>query len=139
MRVTSHQLAGNAIDHLVPAETLFLAGQLGVKHHLKQQITQLAAQLIEIALLDGIGDFVGLFQRMRHDGRVALLQIPWATVLRITQALHEVQQIVQLVTHPRPSWRLRRASITFGSWLIRVNRRLSRLRLGISMVSSIAA
>ncbi|MNJ75031.1 hypothetical protein D3C77_720580 [compost metagenome] len=53
--------------------------------------------MVEIAGLDGIGHFVGLFQRMRHDAGVVLLQVPGAAVLRVAQAGHEVQQVGELV------------------------------------------
>src|SRR5256885_17025547 len=49
---------------LFPYTTLFrsLLGHAGVKHHLKQQVTELIAQRLALATLDGVGDLVGLLE-----------------------------------------------------------------------------
>ncbi len=95
--MATDQLAGDGIDHRGELEAPFLPGQLAVVDDLEQQVPQLAGQMIEVAALDGIGHLVGLFQGMRHDARVVLLQIPRAAMLRIAQPGHEVQEIVELV------------------------------------------
>ena len=84
MRVPTQQLAGDSVDHRVELEAPFFLCQLAVIDDLKQQIAQLAWQVIEVAAFDGIGHFVGFFQGMRHDAGVILLQIPRAAMLRIT-------------------------------------------------------
>jgi len=71
----------------------FFLCQLAVIHHLEQQVAQLALQVIEVATFDGVGDFVGLFQGVRDDARVGLLDVPRAPVLRVAQAIHQVQQV----------------------------------------------
>src|SRR3546814_17156488 len=53
--------------------------------------------MLEVAACDGSGQCVGLFQRMRHDARVVLLQVPRTTMLWSTQPGHQVQEIVELV------------------------------------------
>ena len=53
--------------------------------------------MIEIAALDGIGHLVGLFEGIGHDGRVVLLEVPGAAVLRVTQTGHQVQQVIELI------------------------------------------
>ncbi|KPZ18253.1 Uncharacterized protein ALO56_05246 [Pseudomonas viridiflava] len=97
MRMTAQQLADDAIDDPVEFEAPFFASQMGIEHHLKQQVAQLALKLIEVTLFDGIGHFVGFFQRVRDDGGVGLLQIPGAAVLRIAQPGHEVQKVFKCV------------------------------------------
>jgi hypothetical protein len=97
MGVAPNQLAGDAIDHSGEFETPLLLGQLAVIHHLKQQVAQLAAQLLEIALLDGVGDLVGFFQGEWNDARVILLEVPGAAELRVAQPGHEVQKVLQFV------------------------------------------
>ncbi len=64
MGMATDQLAGDAVDHAGKFEAIFFPGQLAVVHHLKQQVAQLALQVIEVAALDGIGHFVGFFQGM---------------------------------------------------------------------------
>ncbi|MNE74476.1 hypothetical protein D3C80_1705590 [compost metagenome] len=94
MRVTADQLAGDAVDHSVEFETAFFARQLAVVNHLEQQVTEFALQVLEVAALDGVGDFVGFFEGVGDDGRVGLLEVPRAAILRVAQAGHEVEQVV---------------------------------------------
>lgn len=70
------QLAGDAVHHLVESEAILFASQLAVIDHLEQQVAQFLAQLREVPLLYGVRYFVGFFQGVRDDGRVALLEIP---------------------------------------------------------------
>ncbi|RMQ54470.1 hypothetical protein ALQ01_05585 [Pseudomonas savastanoi pv. glycinea] len=107
VRMATQQLAGNTVDDVVEFKPAFLFGQLRIEDHLKQQVTQLTLQMVEVALLDGIGHFVGFFQRMRHDAGVGLLQVPRATRLRITQPGHEVQQVLNCI-HGAPCERRQR-------------------------------
>ncbi len=97
--MTTDQLAGDAVDHPGEFEAPFFPGQLAVIHHLEQQIAQLALQVIEVAALDGVGHFVGFFEGVRDDGRVGLLDVPRATVLRIAQTVHQVEQVFKAVHH----------------------------------------
>ncbi|MCY1546171.1 hypothetical protein D9M68_821530 [compost metagenome] len=53
--------------------------------------------MLEVAALDGIGHLVGLFEGVRHDARVGLLQVPRAAMLGVAQTGHQVQQVVELV------------------------------------------
>ncbi|MNN07168.1 hypothetical protein D3C81_1199860 [compost metagenome] len=101
--MAAHQLVGNAVDHLVETEALLFAGQLRVVDDLEQQVAELLAQVGEVATLDGVGDFIGFFQGVGDDARVVLLQVPRAAMLRIAQARHQVQQVVELIHpwHPR--------------------------------------
>ena len=61
MRMTTDQLAGDAVDHTGKLKAPFFARQLAVIDNLKQQVAKLALQMIEIAALDGVGHFVGFF------------------------------------------------------------------------------
>lgn len=97
VRVATNQLAGDAIDHPGEVETPLLLRQLAVIDHLEQQIAELTRQMLEVAALDGVGDLVSLLQGVGHDGRVALLEIPRAAVLRIAQTRHQVQQVVESI------------------------------------------
>ncbi|MNR04505.1 hypothetical protein D3C85_1204710 [compost metagenome] len=93
MRMTADQLSGDAVDHAGELEAPFFPGQLAVIHHLEQQIAQLALHVIEVAALDGIGNFIGFFKGVRDDGGPGLLDVPRTTVLRVAQAVHQVQQV----------------------------------------------
>ncbi len=95
--MSTDQLAGDAVHHLVESEAILFASQLAVIDHLEQQVAQFLAQLREIPLLYGVRYFVGFFQGVRDDGRVALLEIPGAAEFGIAQARHEVEQVVESV------------------------------------------
>ena len=95
--MSTDQLAGDAVHHLVESEAILFASQLAVINHLEQQVAQFLAQLREIPLLYGVRYFVGFFQGVRDDGRVALLEIPGAAEFGIAQARHEVEQVVESV------------------------------------------
>lgn len=103
MRMAANQLAGDAIDHRIELEAPLFPRQLRVVDDLEEQVAQLFAQVVEVAALDGVGHLVGFLEGVRDDGRVALLQVPRATVLRVAQPGHEVKQVVELMHpwHPR--------------------------------------
>ncbi|KWV87284.1 hypothetical protein PFLmoz3_03132 [Pseudomonas fluorescens] len=91
----ANQLTSDAVDHAGKFEAPFFPGQLAVIHHLEQQVAQLALQMVKVAALDGVGHFIGFFQRVRDDGGVGLLDVPRAAVLRVAQAAHQVQQVFE--------------------------------------------
>ena len=64
----------------------------GVEHDLEQQVAQLVAQVGEIAAGDGVGDLVGLFERVGRDGRKVLLQVPGAAGAGRPQRRHDLEQ-----------------------------------------------
>lgn len=97
VRVAANQFAGDAINHTVEFETPFFPGQLAVIHHLKQQIAQLALQMIKVTALDGISYFIGFFKGMRDDTGVSLFDIPRTAKLRIAQPGHEVEQVLEVM------------------------------------------
>ena len=53
-----------------------LLGHLRVVDRLQQQIAQLSLQLGPVLPLDGVGDFVGLLDRVGRDGGEILLEYP---------------------------------------------------------------
>ena len=103
MGMAANQLGGNAVDHCVELEAALFPSQLRVVDDLEEQVAQLLAQVVEVAALDGISDLIGFLEGVGDDGRIALLEVPGATVLRVTQAGHEVQQVFELMHpwHPR--------------------------------------
>ena len=50
----------------------------GVEDDLEQQVAELAAQLVVVSLVDGVGHLVGLLDRHRLDALVGLLAVPRA-------------------------------------------------------------
>ena len=71
---------------------MLLAGDLGVQHHLQQQVAQFLGQVAVVAMADRIGHLVGLLEHVGDQGAVGLLQVPGATGFGITQAAHHGDQ-----------------------------------------------
>ena len=69
-----------------------MAGFLGyprVEYDLEQEVAKLVAQVGQVAARDCIGDFVGFLDGVRGDRGESLDTVPFAAVLRITQAGHD--------------------------------------------------
>ena len=64
------------LHHVAEIERALFLGHAGMKHDLQQKIAKFLLQIGEIAARDGVGDFVGFFQRVGRDGRKILRQIP---------------------------------------------------------------
>ena len=79
VRMAANQLFRDVAGDLVEVESLALMGQLAVKHHLQQQITQLFFQFVVIASLNRIDQFIDLFDRMPAQRHMVLLLIPGTT------------------------------------------------------------
>ncbi len=83
-----------AIDELVAdrardgieVEASVLGRELRQEHDLEQQVAELVAQILERAALQRIDDLARLFQRVRRERGVVLLQIPGAAGVAIAQA-----------------------------------------------------
>jgi len=76
MRRISFSVIG--LHHVGEFEGALFLRHPGVEHDLEQEVAELVAQIVEIAAGDGVGHFVGLFQRIGRNGREILLQIPRA-------------------------------------------------------------
>jgi hypothetical protein len=80
MGMAAHQLAIQALQHIGDGELILVGRHFGIKQHLKHQVAQLLGQVRKVALLDGVEDFVGLFQGVFADGIEGLLAVPGASV-----------------------------------------------------------
>ena len=78
MRMTADQFGRDRLDHAAEIEQPCLLGHPRMEHDLQQQVAELLAQIVRIAALDRVGDFVGLFKRVGSDGREGLLEVPRA-------------------------------------------------------------
>src|SRR5690606_41251518 len=61
---------------IAEAEMPALFGHARVEHDLEQQIAELVTQVGEVTALDGVGDFVGLFDGVRRDAVEILRDVP---------------------------------------------------------------
>src|ERR1700677_4807075 len=92
VRVPAQQLVAYRTGHRLEIEMLRLARDLRMKHHLKQQITELVLEVEHVAAFDGVGDFVSLFDGVRRNAREGLFPVPGAAI-RGAQTRHDLEQL----------------------------------------------
>ena len=92
MRMAADKLLGDRLDHVAEIEGALLLRHAGVEHDLQQEVAQFVAQIVEIAAGDGVGDLVGLLDRVGRDGREILLQIPRTAGPGRAQRRHDVEK-----------------------------------------------
>ena len=80
MGVPAHQFLGDAKGDGVEGKAALLLGDLGVKHHLQQQVAEFLAQVGVVRGVDGGGDLVGLFQQAGAQRGVGLFLVPGTAV-----------------------------------------------------------
>src|SRR6185312_6523773 len=97
VRVAADELFADVVGDRGEVEPTLLLGHAGMKHHLEEQIAELLAQLVRLATLDGIGDFVRLFDGVGRNGAKRLLAIPGTAALRVAQPCHQRKERGQLL------------------------------------------
>ncbi len=95
MRVTADHLVDDGPGDVVKGEGALFLRHPGVEDHLEEEVAQLVAQVGQVAPLDGVGHFIGLFDGVGGDGGEGLLQVPGAAVLRVAEAGHDVEELLQ--------------------------------------------
>ena len=92
-------LVADRRGHVGERERPLLLGHARMEHDLEQQVAEFVLQVVEIAAIDGVGDFVRFLDRVRRNGRERLLHVPRTTGLRIAQAGHDGEEAVDGITH----------------------------------------
>ena len=82
MRMPADEFLRDGLHHVAEIEGALFLRHAGVEDDLQEEIAQLFAQIRQIAARDGVGDLVGLFQRVGRNGREILRQIPRTAGLR---------------------------------------------------------
>ena len=60
-----------------------------MKNHLEQEITEFVAQSVQVLAVDGVGNLIGLFDRVGRDGREILIDVPRTPIVRVAKPLHD--------------------------------------------------
>ena len=89
VRVTADHLGSERLDDVVEAEASAFACQVGMEHHLKQQIAQLVAERVEVLARDGVRHLVGLLDGVGGDRLERLRAIPRAVPAKPGHQLDE--------------------------------------------------
>ena len=77
--VAVDEFSANAVRHIVQVEAAGVVLDVGVEHHLEQNISQFLLQMFRGALVNGLRHLIGLLQKVAPDGLVGLLHIPGTT------------------------------------------------------------
>ena len=77
--VAPYQLAVDVGKHVRQFKLASLAGDVGMKCHLDQQVSQLFGQRIGVSPIYCFQNFVALFEQISFKRRVGLLYVPRAT------------------------------------------------------------
>ena len=89
------QLAVDGRQHVRDVKLPGGAGDVGVKGHLHQDVTQFVGQLRRLAVVDGFQRLVTFLQQVAFQRFVGLLGVPRAAA-RPTQPRHDVNQRLKL-------------------------------------------
>ena len=65
-----------------------------MKHDLEKQVSQLIFELVHVAGLDGISNFVGFLDGVGRDSGKGLLKVPWATVFNVAETGHNLEEVI---------------------------------------------
>src|SRR5262245_60274253 len=93
VRMPTDQLGCDMPRHAIEIEGPAFSGELTMKYHLEQQISQFLLELVVVVGFDRVEEFVNFLHRMPAQRSVVLLPIPGAACGR-TQPGHYVYQIV---------------------------------------------
>ena len=72
-------LFGDRLHDVAEGEFLRFLSHLRVIDNLQQQVAELVAQIVHIAARDGVGDLIGLLDRVGRDAGKVLLDVPRAS------------------------------------------------------------
>jgi micrococcal nuclease len=95
VRMAADHLLGHVLRDILKRELPRLRGNIGMKDHLVQHVTQLFEQFIAVTGLDRLHEFVGLLDEVLHERLMGLLAIPGASP-RSAQARKHGDELVEL-------------------------------------------
>lgn len=84
----------NSPGHAVEIEAASFRGHLSMKHDLEKQVSQFIFQLVHIAGLDGIRNFVCFLDGVGRDRGKGLLTVPWAAVFNVAETSHNLEEVI---------------------------------------------
>ena len=93
--MAADHLVGDGACHVGKGEAAGLLCHASVIDHLEQQVAEFVRQGGEVAPGDGVGDFVGLLDRVGRDRVEILLTVPRTAAVRGAQGGHDVEQAAE--------------------------------------------
>ena len=92
VRMAADHLFGDRLDDIAEGEFASLFSHLRVIDDLQEQVAQFVAQIVHVAARDGVGDLVGLLDRVGSDGRKVLLDVPGTAGSGVAQGGHDLDE-----------------------------------------------
>ena len=89
--VAAHELVADGGDHVVGPERSLGARELGLEDDLEEQVAELGAELLAVAVVDGVDDLARLLEHVAAERGEGLLAVPGAAVGG-EQALHQLDE-----------------------------------------------
>ena len=89
VRVPVYEFVAQGVGHVPEIKGALLLAQLRVEDHVQQQVAELLLDSLHVVIRDGIGQFVGLLDRIAAQRVEGLLPIPGAFA---AQGVHHLQQ-----------------------------------------------
>src|ERR1700730_6501029 len=86
-----HELVGDTFERIGDPEVSGLRFELGEKHRLEHEISELLAELAVIVAVDRLENFVGFFQHERLERVDGLFPVP-RTALGTAERRHDADQ-----------------------------------------------
>ena len=74
--MAAHQFIGEQRDDIFDGEAVFFLGDLGVKDYLQKHIAELLCDFFRIAVIEGIEQFIGLFEQAGLEREMSLRPYP---------------------------------------------------------------
>ena len=81
------------MHYIGKVERALLLGHPGMKNDLQEKVAKLLAQIYKIAARDGVGNLVGLLNRIGRDGREILVEVPRTARPRSTEGRHDLKKM----------------------------------------------
>src|SRR4030081_151492 len=93
MGMAPDELFAQRLHYIGEVERALLLGHTGMKNDLKEKVAKLLAQIYEIAACDGVGDLVGLLNRIGCNGREILVGVPRTARPRRSEPRHDLKKM----------------------------------------------
>ena len=98
--MAADEFCAKAVGDIAQIEVAGLGRHLGVEEHLQKQIAEFFGQVGKVSALNGVEDFVGLFESVFADSVERLLAIPGAAI-GSTQPSHDGHRLLKESRGPR--------------------------------------
>ena len=95
MGMSPNEFVANLPRHFLDGEAAFFARDLGVNHHLEQEVAELFPEIRIVLRPDRCRHFIGFLEQSRDERAMRLLAIPRTTAGR-AQPTHDFTKTIEL-------------------------------------------